>query len=462
MTRQFNLKNQAIVIIPEVDGGVYSPSQLKKIATIGEQDCLMIKATEDQRLALVVKAEKVSSVTSELQTLGMGVRHYQDGLHQPVSCLGALCPDHEQDALGTAMDISSEPFAGPLENPLKIGINGCGKCCTPCHTLDISIVGEATGYRISVGGKNAQYPEFATLIAEGVPAAETPKSVRTIIDIYRSKAKPGESLNEFIERAGSSTLTAALAPWSQDASTIDFADTLPAADQESPSEFTSVQSQDLAPQDPKDFEVISDIFVNNHGPSTNLEIPISTSPSRGPEIRIREDEYSDVNDSNHETINADTESDLESRLVAHMSEFPNSSEELESASQRDKNAEDLSSSNVSLDGDVAPPADDEQLNRELIDIADRLQHLESDIRAESSQTIEPSASSQAWDFEGFDIDRSGNPVIAWSNGLKTVIDSSAHKSGSINVGPRKILFSSKNGFIEIEIDGIKMIMPSAA
>ena len=66
MTRQFNLKNQAVVIIPEVDGGIYSPSQLKKIAFLGEQDCLMIKATEDQRLALVVKADKVSSVTTEL------------------------------------------------------------------------------------------------------------------------------------------------------------------------------------------------------------------------------------------------------------------------------------------------------------------------------------------------------------------------------------------------------------
>jgi dissimilatory sulfite reductase (desulfoviridin) alpha/beta subunit len=462
MTRQFNLKNQAVVIIPEVDGGIYSPSQLKKIALLGEQDCLMIKATEDQRLALVVKADKVSSVTTELQTLGMSVRNYQDGLHQPVSCMGALCPDHEQDALGTAMDISSEPFDSHFESPIKIGINGCGKCCTPCHTLDISLVGEANGYRISVGGKNAQYPEFATLIADGVPTAETPKAVRAIIDTYRTEAQPGESLHEFIERVGPNTLTAALAPWSQDSGTIDFAETVPAAEQESPANFTSLQAEDIAAQSPEAIGGISDIFVNNHNTAAELYIPIGSDPSQGPEIRIREDEVSDINDATHDDTTENNEADLESRLVADMSDLANSSDQLESASERDKSTEALSRSNIALDAEVTPPAEEEALNRELIDIADRLKHLESDIRAESSPESEHDASKLDWDFDGFDIDRSGNPVISWSNGIKTVIDSSNHKSGRINIGPRRIVFSSKNGFIEIEIDGIKMIMPSAA
>jgi dissimilatory sulfite reductase (desulfoviridin) alpha/beta subunit len=462
MTRQFNLNNQAVVIIPEVDGGVYSPSQLKKIAALGEQDCLMIKATEDQRLALVVKADKVSSVTSELQTLGMNVRNYQDGLHQPVSCLGALCPDHEQDALGTAMDISGEQFDSHFESPIKIGINGCGKCCTPCHTLDISLVGEANGYRISVGGKNAQYPEFATLIADGVPTAETPKAVRVIIDTYRTEAHPGESMHDFIERVGPNTLIAALTPWSQDTGTIDFAETIAAAEQESPANFTSFQSQDIAAQSPEVVGSISDIFVNNHNTSAELDIPIGSDPSKGPEIRIREDDGSNINDSDHQSNFGTNEADLESRLVADMSELANRSEELESASERDKSAEALSSSNIALDAEVAPPADEEKLNRELIDIADRLKHLESDIRDESSPARQHDTARLGWDFDGFDVDRSGNPVIFWSNGIKTVIDSSNHKSGRINIGPRRIVFSSKNGFIEIEIDGIKMIMPSAA
>lgn len=462
MTRQFNLKNQAVVIIPEVDGGIYSPSQLKKIALLGEQDCLMIKATEDQRLALVVKADKVSSVTTELQTLGMSVRNYQDGLHQPVSCMGALCPDHEQDALGTAMDISSEPFDSHFESPIKIGINGCGKCCTPCHTLDISLVGEANGYRISVGGKNAQYPEFATLIADGVPTAETPKAVRAIIDTYRAEAQPGESLHEFIERVGPNTLTAALAPWSQDTGTIDFAETIPAAEQESAVNSTPLQSQDIAAQIPTDVGAISDIFVNNHNTSAELDIPIGSDPSKGPEIRVREDDTQNINGSDDQSGLGTHEAELESRLVADMSEAANISEDLESASERDKSSETLSSSNIALDTEVAPPADEERLNRELIDIADRLKHLESDIRAESSPESGNDASKLDWDFDGFDVDRSGNPVISWSNGIKTVIDSSNHKSGRINIGPRRIVFSSKNGFIEIEIDGIKMIMPSAA
>jgi hypothetical protein len=323
-------------------------------------------------------------------------------------------------------------------------------------------VGEASGYRISVGGKNAQYPEFATLLAEGVPAAETPKAVKSIIDTYRAQAQQGESLHDFIERTGSSALSAALGPWSQDAGTIDFAESIPAAEQESPPDFASAQSQDLTPESPKDFGSISDILVNDQNSPADLDIPIKSSPSNGPEIRIREEEFSSTNDADIEQNTESNEADLESRLVASMSELADSSPDMDSASERDKNTEALSNSSVALDAEVAPPADDEQLNRELIDIADRLKHLESDIRAESSVSAPQSASKPSWNFDGFDIDLSGNPVISWSNGIKTVIDSSTQKSGRINIGPRTIIVSSQNGFIEIEIDGIKMIMPSAA
>ena len=48
-------------------------------------------------------------------------------------------------------------------------MNSNYECAAPCHTLDISIVGEASGYRIALGGKT-QFPELATFIAEGVPS----------------------------------------------------------------------------------------------------------------------------------------------------------------------------------------------------------------------------------------------------------------------------------------------------
>jgi hypothetical protein len=213
----FKLKNGSILLSTEAPGGIYNASQLKKIASLCDGESVVVKATEDQRLALLVNPDKAAVIAAELKAIGLGIRHYQDGLHQPVSCVGEMCEDHEQDALGSALDVSAEIEGLKLSSPLKIGINGCAKCCVPCHTLDISIVGDSSGYRISLGGKNSQLPEMASFMAEGVPAGDLARLVKSIIEIYKAGAQEGESLQEFIDRDGSSKFVQALAPWSQDA-----------------------------------------------------------------------------------------------------------------------------------------------------------------------------------------------------------------------------------------------------
>ena len=217
MGNTFKLKNGSILLSTEAPGGIYNASQLKKIAALCDGDAVVVKATEDQRLALLVNPSMAASIAEELKSIGLGIRHYQDGLHQPVSCVGEMCEDHEQDALGSALDISAEIEGLQLNSALKIGINGCAKCCVPCHTLDISIVGDSSGYKISLGGKNSQIPEMASFMAEGIPAAEMPKLVRAIIDIYKDGAQEGDTLQAFIDRDGAGKFIQALAPWSQDA-----------------------------------------------------------------------------------------------------------------------------------------------------------------------------------------------------------------------------------------------------
>jgi hypothetical protein len=217
MSTAFKLRNGTILLSTEAPGGIYNAAQLKKIAQLCEGEVAIVKATEDQRLALCVKPEQASGVAKELQSIGLGVRHYQDGLHHPTSCLGELCPDHEQDALGSALDISQQLEDIKVKSPLKIGINGCAKCCVPCHTLDISVVGDTSGYRVSLGGKNSQIPEMASFIAEGVPSAELPGILKAVVELYKTHASEGEALQDVMERIGARDFIAAFAPYSQDA-----------------------------------------------------------------------------------------------------------------------------------------------------------------------------------------------------------------------------------------------------
>jgi len=221
MSTPFKLRNGMLLLSTEAPGGIYNSTQLKKIAQLCDGDSALVKATEDQRLALFVQPAKLAAVTKELKAVGLGLRNYQDGLHQPTACIGDLCPEHVQDAMGTAMDLSQELGALAVSAPLKIGVNGCARCCVPTHTLDVSLIGDTGGYRVSLGGKNSQLPEMASFMAEGVPAAKLPKLIAKVVSVYKELAQKDESLQEVMERCGSKRFVDALAPYSQDAASDD-------------------------------------------------------------------------------------------------------------------------------------------------------------------------------------------------------------------------------------------------
>jgi dissimilatory sulfite reductase (desulfoviridin) alpha/beta subunit len=217
MSAGFKLKNGALLLSTEAPGGIYNAEQLRQVAKISEDGALIVKVTEDQRLAVVVAKGDVEKVSKDLSHVGLGVRHYQEGLHQATSCIGKLCSEYQQDALKSAVDITAQTRDLKTSMPIKIAVNGCSKCCNPCHTMDISVVGDSSGYRISLGGKAQMIPEFGQFAAEAVPSEKLPQLLRSVITTYSKLANPDETLQELIERSGMGPFAKVLAPWSQDA-----------------------------------------------------------------------------------------------------------------------------------------------------------------------------------------------------------------------------------------------------
>jgi len=221
MANAFKLNNNQVFVTTEAPGGVYSSEQLKKIAEVSNETSAVIKATEDHRLGFFIAEDKLDLLTSQLAEVGIEIRHYQAGLHQPVACVGGQCPKQEQDALATAMDVTEAIEDIKMESPLRIGINGCFSCCVPTHTLDISVVGETNGYKLSIGGKNSLLPEFASFVAEGIPADKLPALIAEVTKVYNSLAEEDESLHDVLERVGAEKFIEATAPYSQDAANDD-------------------------------------------------------------------------------------------------------------------------------------------------------------------------------------------------------------------------------------------------
>lgn len=217
MSSGFALKNGALLLSTEAPGGIYNAEQLRKVAQISEDTSMIVKVTEDQRLAIVVSKDQVSKITQDLSEVGLEVRNYQEGLHQATSCLGKMCSEHQQDALKSAVQITEAMKGISTSTPLKIGLNGCSRCCNPTHTLDISIVGDASGYRIALGGKSAMIPEFGQFVAESVPAEKLPLLMRSVVETYSKLQNSDGSMQDLIERVGLGPFAKILAPWSQDA-----------------------------------------------------------------------------------------------------------------------------------------------------------------------------------------------------------------------------------------------------
>ena len=288
MARAFNLKNGTILLSTEAPGGLYNAAQLKAIASLCDDDVAIVKATEDQRIALFVKEGEAEKVAAELKGIGLGIRNYQDGLHQPVTCVGELCPDHEQDALGSAMELTKALAAIELSTPLKIGLNGCGRCCVPCHTFDISIVADGYGYRISLGGKNSQIPEMASFIAEQVPGNKLVDLVTQVVSLYKEKLNEDEeeSLQDVIDRCGSSDFIKALAPYSQDAA--DDGDPFGSTIDDSSSELEVEEPVDVE-DDLGNLEESSDDFGEPEDLETSEDLEVSHEMESSGDLEMSND-----------------------------------------------------------------------------------------------------------------------------------------------------------------------------
>lgn len=586
MSNTFKLRNGRILLSTEAPGGIYNSSQLKKIAALCDGDSVTVKATEDQRLALIVHPEKAAFVASELKSMGLGVRHYQDGLHQPVSCIGELCEFHEQDALGSALDVSAELEGIKLKSPLKIGINGCAKCCVPCHTLDISVVGDSHGYRISLGGKTSQFPEMAGFIAEGIPQTEIARLVRSVVEIYRNNAKEGESLQELIDRDGAKPFIEALAPWSQDASASHdpfesaktdlppfepeiLKATQPTETSETGEDVTADESLDpindsglngfeadeslhAIDHDDSDFiapsssnqggdeivvvrtsetEVPTEIqvptksptldmdLIMNHGDDLNMkevqitpvqealstpqpsfvEAEVDTDPApinteAETQTANQTSDYSALDENTEtgytpepkETSNEETteieapipmdhesnisdpvindEDKIEAKLIASINAQQDLYDTDNLESERAQSTELLENADISIEESQIPPSfqdTDSDFTTAELETQPEIATAVKD-NTVSIPHFQPRPKTQKISLQSFDFDESGSPVITWSNGIQLTLTAAAVNEGNIRFCGHNINISQSTDGIRVQVDGISMLLPSAA
>lgn len=375
----------------EAAGGMYNSEQLQALSKVLEEEGIVAKVTEDQRFVLALDDDQAGAIGDALLEVGLTKRPYREGMHQPVACLGSQCSFHDQDALGDALAITGKLSSTEVNAPFRIGINGCAQACVPTHTLDISLIGEPGGYRISIGGKNTQIPEMAAFAAEGIPAAELPELMTKLMNAYQEAAEDGEDFHEVIERAGMSPFIAALAPYSQDA-----------ADDSDP--FGSLV-EDTGSHEP---EADGTDLPNTEG----LELDSS---------EIDESEIAEEDSSSEDSLNEDAsfgeivDDDEEDRSIEDVQSLAVEAAGLEEADDAEPNqisAEPTGAENIDVSADAAdtPELNDEvELKPEIddacldIDLGDDVgESLNNDVPiAEDSEPVESDLSARSEDGIAF-------------------------------------------------------------
>jgi dissimilatory sulfite reductase (desulfoviridin) alpha/beta subunit len=523
MSTSFKLRNGTVLLSTEAPGGIYNTAQLAKIAALCDADAAIVKATEDQRLALFVPEAKARETADALKTVGLGVRHYQDGLHQPVACIGALCNESLQDALGAAMDVTRELSRITLGTSLRIGINGCARACVPTHTLDISIIGETNGYRISLGGKNTQIPEMASFMAEGVPAAKLPKLLQMVVSVYKDLAQKDETLQDVMERCGSTKFIEALAPYSQD------------AHQEDP--FAGVSGNETTDEDIKiddlpdsgamdepqvDFafaeelsadagESIDDIragtadggeesfvaaadgdenfdaqFLADNTPALAPEpaTTVAAAPAAKADVEVSSDEFDageveevgeDQADAFEEQLNASIEEEESVPVI----EDENSDDRLEAMRLVEASAELPTVEAVHESLDVDDSFENLQIDHDVEDLS----HIENEEIAFEADDIQPetfaapvgadlgdvtpmttSSSKGSPEFSGVDYS-AGRVSISFSTGAMVQVDTKTIRSGAprqIVAFGKRITIAQQAAGVNVDVDGVGIFLPGRA
>ncbi|NDE15798.1 hypothetical protein EBZ80_12795 [bacterium] len=482
MGTPFNLKNGSVALSADVPGGLYNSAHLKKLAALSEQHSVIMKATEDQRMALFVAPDQLESITRELASGGLTVRNYQDGVHQPVSCIGALCPESKQDALKVSLDLTEALATIEASCALKIGINGCANCCVPCHTLDVAVVGTEEGYRVSLGGKQALVPELAVFAAEGIPTGEIVDKIKAVVDVWQQVAQPGERMVQVIERTGLSPFLKALAPYSQDAGGVGdevldapVAESAPEAPLESslesslestlestlesslePSLDTSTDAPPTAEPDPT-----SPSSEVNPGQEDSLESSMMASMEAEAAIPVVADENAAAREEVLEAIPAGGELPLVNETPVDAMESVVHEEEVLVSSEDSPVSESLVSENAagaSLPEESAGEAREDHVDDNVVSI----------MNGPASASIDEGAAARGGavaSLESMEIDEAGKFVFTFGGGASITVDPTVIPFG----GSRKLRFAGKEivvganakGF-NIAVDGLTFHMPLEA
>ena len=196
-------KDETFSVVPRMYGGVTTPGDLKRIATVAERHKVpLVKITGGQRIALVgVAREELKAVWKEL---GMPSGYaYAKALRTVKTCVGErFCRYGTQDSMGLGVEMEKR-FSGLwMPAKVKLGVSGCPRSCAESGIKDIGIIGVAGGWDVYAGGCGGIELKAAEKLVSVKTGFEVIEVVSAFLQHYREDAHYGERTFKWVMRRG--------------------------------------------------------------------------------------------------------------------------------------------------------------------------------------------------------------------------------------------------------------------
>jgi len=197
-------KDGTFSVVPQMAGGVTSPSELRRIADVAEKyEVPMVKLTGGQRIDLLgVKKDDLPHIWRDL---GIPSGHaYGKSYRTCKSCVGTeFCRFGVGDSTSLAIRIE-HTFKG-IDTPhkIKMATAGCPRNCSEAMVKDIGAVAVEGGrWEIYVGGAAGAHVRKGDILCVVGSHEEVLMYAARFMQYYRENAKYLERTYGFVERIG--------------------------------------------------------------------------------------------------------------------------------------------------------------------------------------------------------------------------------------------------------------------
>ena len=202
MTNSENKKTY--IVLPRFNMGMLTPEDVKQLAELVQRyEVPKIKITSAQRISFLgLASEKLAALKQELKVPDEQP-HKRHQVHYVQACPGKeWCKYGTVDSLRMGERIREITFHKAFPYKVKVGVSGCGFCCTEPWVRDLGLFPRSKGWRIVFGGNAAGRPRIADLVAENLSDDEAVELVEKILRFYIDNAQFKTRSARFMNRFG--------------------------------------------------------------------------------------------------------------------------------------------------------------------------------------------------------------------------------------------------------------------